>query len=771
MLTKLAIACSGALLSLAAQAAPRAFNIPAGDLKAAIEAYVAQCDCQLVYKVDDLKGHASKGVQGSFEADAALDKLLEGSGLKILRSPNGVVLVAGAHHVFTDEELQRLDVVLVRGQNLHLGDLARTGTRMDIDPMELPQSVTSVSQDVLAHQQAKSLRDALSNFAGISDQTGQGSYAMRGFYAAIARNGDVQSSAQSFDAPLMTISRVEVVKGPDAIVAGLSAGYGGVINVISKTPEPRKILEVASSIGSRGYYDVGVDANTPVTEDKSLLVRLVADKQGAGTTWDGLPGASKKYLGPSATWRSKALGAELTLSYEYQSGNEPPRLQVFTDTDRLPSDAPPLHIPPDRQFADQTSKIMTIGGKKKLFDRWSVDFKYSDNHQTFNTVVAAAYLGSLFGLSDQQVLSTTSAVDGTARTKTGKLELNGEFETGPVEHKVLLAYDDMRQIYDFYGSTLSLYTVDIASGKATDASATLGPMLGYRTLPGKRSGSDSISYEKGLLALDHFVIGNWAGNIGLRRIHYEPDVAKKGRTFDATLPSLGLVYRWSPTLSLYGSGAKGFSSNSGMFQFDGTQVQPQDAVQTEVGFKALFAQSTIALTGALFSIDQHNVAVTDPQHKSGCVNGSCYISVSGVKSTGTDIELSGQLTRHLDLRVGYAYVDKKVSASKSAGIYYAHNTGNLWATWRFDGEPNRGAWAALGLMGRGKRNDDGFSAANPGNLRVDMNAGYDAKQWSLVGGVKNAFGRSLYTVESGFFGTGYLQQQREFYFTGRYSFY
>jgi len=774
VLAKLATASAAALVAAAANAEPRSYDIPNGQLKAAVEAFIAQCGCQLLYKTEDLKGLVSNGLRGNYETEAGLEKLLEGSGLKAVHDASGAIVVfALGTGNGVPGNVTFLDTVLVRGPALHLGDTARTGTRLDIDPMELPQSVTAVTNEVLAHQQAKNLRDALFNFAGVADQTGDGSYGMRGFSAGIARNGDL-SAGQSFDAPMSTISRVEVIKGPDAIVAGLGAGYGGVINVISKTPESRKILETTLSVGSRGYIDMSVDANTPILADKSLMVRVVADKAMSDTTINGYEGRSKTYIGPSVTWRNRGWGSEATLSYERQSGNEAPMLYVYTNGKSLTSDLQAIFVPPDDQYAHQTAKITTVDLKQRIFEHWKIGYKFAANRQIFNSNAGTGFLGSLYGLSNNLVVSNLSVVDGQYKTQTGKLELTGEFDTGPIEHRVLIARDDINSTTDFYGYTRGIYTVDLTTGAVADVSKTLGPMLGYAKLPSNRTGSHQVTHENGMLAFDHFVWGPWAGNVGVRRIEYEPDPSTKGRKFEATLPAMGLVYRWTPTLSLYGSASKGFRTNSSRFQFGDIPVEPEDAKQAEVGFKALMADSKIALTASVFHIDQHNVSVSDPDptHRNKCINTTCWVSVSGVRSQGGEIEVSGDFTKHLELRAGYAYVAKRISTKgTSTGILYAHNSASLWATYRFGDEFINGLWVNAGVSGRSRRNTASSTAENPGNGRIDANIGYDAKKWSVVGGVKNLANRNLYTVESGFFGQGVLQQPREYYFSSRYSFF
>lgn len=247
-LSKVAVGISALVLSLSIHAQSRDFNIPGGDLKSAIDAYVAETKVQIVYNAADLKGRNTKGVRGAMTPEKALEVLLEGTEVSLRRDSSGAVII----FFRPGEEAGRSGLVVqqveISTSVSHLGDSTRTGTRTDSNPMTIPLTVTSVGKDLLKQQQARSLTEALSNVAGVSDTTGAGVFQMRGFAAGAMRNGNLLLNTDGADAPLIALSKIEVVKGPEAIIAGVTAGYGGVINVITKAPELRPVTEV-SEIG------------------------------------------------------------------------------------------------------------------------------------------------------------------------------------------------------------------------------------------------------------------------------------------------------------------------------------------------------------------------------------------------------------------------------------------------------------------------------------------------------------------------------------------
>lgn len=73
----------------------RDFDVRGGELRPALDAYIAQSGVQLIYKMEDVKDLSTRGVKGKIAADAALDRLLDGTRLRIRRGQDGaMVLIA-----------------------------------------------------------------------------------------------------------------------------------------------------------------------------------------------------------------------------------------------------------------------------------------------------------------------------------------------------------------------------------------------------------------------------------------------------------------------------------------------------------------------------------------------------------------------------------------------------------------------------------------------------------------------------------------------------
>lgn len=756
------------------------FDIPSGDLATALKTFAEQSDRSVLFTPEMVAGRTSQGVRGKMSEGAALGQLLAGTGLQFDQTATGGFSVRSAstapQPISADGEVRSddADTVVVTGTAVsHLADRNRTGTRMDADPLTVPLSVSTVSEDLIKRQQALSLGDAAGNVVGVTPGT-QGSFQMRGFGANIMRNGTLGATGTSNNLPIVAVSRIEVVKGPEAIIAGLDAGYGGVVNVITKTPPEKSTAEIEATVGSRGYYDVGFDVGGPLNEDGTILARLVASTQNSDKTNAGYEGASSDYIAPSVTFRMPSWGTELTAQYEYQNVHRAPDTIVFGrpgDT-KLSDDLRIVQFGPSDLGTDIEARTTTIALEQRITDNWSAAIRYSEDKQLSKSHSGGTFLFEPFILYPEV---PTLVFDGETEgnVKSISYELKGEFDTGPIAHKLLVAYDDRDKEILLTSGASAVWVTNIETGANADDTATWGPFFGAPSTP---FSGGSRPTETGILVMDQMTWGDWVVLGGWRRIKYDfqqingPDVPQ----FEEDLPSLGIVYRMSPTLSFYANASKGFEANQGLFTVSGDPVAPENAQQFEVGAKALLMDNQIAATVALFKIDQKNVAAPDqdnPWPQTICLGPSqvCYITVPGVQSEGVEVEVSGHILPRLEVRAAYTYVDKTFDPLFQENTQFVPHQGTVWATYNF-GDGELGWWAGGGLQIRGERSPTADSLDNPGQVRVDLSAGYDAKRWSFVMGIKNVTDERLYDAFSGAFGTGTVVQPREFYATVRHSF-
>jgi iron complex outermembrane receptor protein len=769
-----AIAIVASISPASAQAQQHTYNIPAQPLSSALLEFSRQSDTRVMADPATVNGRTAPALQGTYSVDAGLNLLLAGSGLTHSTTPSGAIMVTNPTQLGEQTPPSDTETIVVTGRPIsHLSDTTRTGTRMDADPMTLPLSVSTVSGDLIKHQQAINLADVASNVVGVTPGPFN-SYEMRGFAANIMRDGTLGATGQGNNMPIVAVERVEVVKGPEAIIAGLDAGYGGVINVITKTPPNIPTASLTSSAGTRGYYDLGLDIGGPLNDNATLLGRLVASTQNSRRDPAGYDGPSSDFLSPSFTVRIPNWGTELTAQYTYQNSRVPPGLTVVAapTATSLTDNLPLVRFGPRDSRTEVLDRTATLSLDQRITDAWKFSIRYSHETEESNGVMVSPF-PFFFFFPYPNIPSLIFDEHNQGRVDSVSYELRGTFDTGPIAHKLLLTYDDRRtQVIETSGLS-QVWMTNVQTG-ATAESPFAEFLFGAPTPD--FTGGDKPR-ETGELVMDQMTWGNLIALAGFRHIEYRLDALNTPPlpTYKQDLPSFGLVYRLTPDLSLYVNASKGYRANQGLYEFGGNPSPPENAQQYEAGLKYLMFGQRIATTLAWYKINQENVAVPDQAHPwpiNICLGSSqvCYVSVPGVQSQGVELEVSGEVLPHLQVRASYNYLEKQVDPQFQADLFYARNQANLWATYNFGNSDNLGWWAGAGLQWRSARNEVPGDLNNPGQARIDVSAGYDAPHWSAVFGIKNVTDQELYDVNSGALGLGNVTQPREWYATVNYRF-
>src|ERR1700722_4883877 len=94
--TLAAVACAISLSAHAMADTPKAIDVPAGELIAALESLAKQAAVELVYQPGQLRSFRTKGVRGTYEPKDAVRILLKGMPLELRTDPSGAMVIAPA---------------------------------------------------------------------------------------------------------------------------------------------------------------------------------------------------------------------------------------------------------------------------------------------------------------------------------------------------------------------------------------------------------------------------------------------------------------------------------------------------------------------------------------------------------------------------------------------------------------------------------------------------------------------------------------------------
>ena len=264
-------------------------------------------------------------------------------------------------------------------QEFSLDTMVVTATRTAMTVKETPSTVEIVDSKKLEQTQAKTLHDALKGALGVNvfnDFQGRSNVSIRGSksrHVLIMVDGKrlggelSYNSANAWDVDrirMEDVEKVEIIRGPAGALYGSDA-IGGVINVITKTPEKT----TASVNYEYGWYEDGKGAGY-----KSNLYLQGAEKQYSYKVNAGLNNSRPYQI--SAVDEANFYGEEQPLSlnvgYTFDNGNK-----LSFDFSRLKEDTHRTYL-----------------SKKKMTDTFSLTGTEAVFNKNKRTDYAVTYQGS-----------------------------------------------------------------------------------------------------------------------------------------------------------------------------------------------------------------------------------------------------------------------------------------------------------------------------------------------------------------------------------------
>jgi outer membrane receptor protein involved in Fe transport len=258
------------------------FDIPAGDLGAALNYLSSQSGLELLYPADALAGKQSPALRGRMAWEEALATLLRGSGFGYRRAADGSVVVEGAAAP-ASPGATTLGTVVVTGTRISGGTSASPVITVDSEDLkeqgfaDIGEVVRSIPQNFGGGQNPGVAGGASSGAAGIANQniTGGSALNLRGLgpdATLTLLNGRRMSYDGFFQAVDISAIPVEAVERIDILPDGASAVYGS-----------DAVGGVGNVILQRDYDGVAVGARYGDASGGGLLTHEYTGT--AGTTW------------------------------------------------------------------------------------------------------------------------------------------------------------------------------------------------------------------------------------------------------------------------------------------------------------------------------------------------------------------------------------------------------------------------------------------------------------------------------------------------------
>lgn len=156
-----------------------------------------------------------------------------------------------------------------------------TANKMEENLKDVPQSITVIDEIEIEEKGIKNIAGVIDNMPGMSHGGGPEGISVnfRGLNSSaftlnnpvtIYVDGVAHSGMYGFDASMINVERVEVLRGPQSTLYGKDA-MGAVINVISKDPTNEWQGKVGAEYGTCNAVDSFLGMNGPIVDDTFFL--------------------------------------------------------------------------------------------------------------------------------------------------------------------------------------------------------------------------------------------------------------------------------------------------------------------------------------------------------------------------------------------------------------------------------------------------------------------------------------------------------------------
>ncbi len=638
-------------------------------------------------------------------------------------------------------ELQTVEV-LGRLQRDYSSEYSFSATKIAIKNKDLPQSISTVTKELMADRQAFQLADAVKIVSGVSPSSYYNQYNIRG----ISQNEEGQiingmrTRQYYFLQPITSnIERIEVLKGP-ASVTFSTVDPGGSINMVTKKPLAEDRKEVSMSVGSFSTIRTTLDFTGPLNKSKTLLYRLNGALQQAKSYRD-LVTNNAVLFSPSISYiPTDKTAVNVEMIYSNGTGTLDRGQPIFgatagkTDLNSTPIS---LNLGATNDFFVSKEFIITTTLAHKFTDHISFNASYmkqtwAENLQEHRTTNAFAV-----DINDQPV-TTLAAMRFVQRQQywnTDNLNayFNADFEVGEVANKFLVGYDlsrwqktkgggqnsargyllnngsvarsfDVASAADYQTITLAGRTLpkpNVAHFDLGNPSYTIQNIQDY-VIDSRIAIPSTLTSTHAVYVQEQARVGKISALLSLRNEWFEditnyeaPGEASFKNT--ALIPRIGITYEATPNINIYATYLTGYQPQSntvtlmpstGAFFWDPNspaRFKPLISDLKEVGAKGDFFDGSITMTMALYEINQKNILINAnlPAFPDSLVQRGAD------RSRGFEWELAGYVLPNWQVNASYSYIDARIVADQNESLNGKRkentpvNSANLWSRYDF----------------------------------------------------------------------------------------
>ena len=490
--------------------------------------------------------------------------------------------------------------------------------------MNVPFSTVNYTSQLIENQQARTAADTLINDASVRQTTGANgfddTFQIRGFPVAagdIGLNG-LYGLVSSNRVPAQIIERIELLKGPGALINGIAPGgtVGGAINIVTKRAGEIPFTRLTPFFMSAGNYGLHVETSQRYGENKEWGVRFNGvGRNGEATINDGnwrtgLGALGLDYRGERLRWTVDAI------SQNDDTRNFRPQIGIQATVPFIPvPPGPRANWYPGTELKQRDNTIasaLEYDVSQSITAYAGIGYREGENYQTFpDSRVTGFPPGGTDAFGNFRLIN--AYYDSYSKTTSGNAGFRSRFDVGPVTHAMNFA------VTGYYQENGNAYVANTPAQSVPSNiynPAPLPVVTGARLPPRL---ANEIMFRSVALADTMSVLNERIlVTFGARHQRVEQDAFSTATGLktshygaEAVTPLAGIVVKPLQNVSLYANYAEGLSQGivvPAPFANQGTILAPFKSKQQEAGIKVDWG--TVTTTAAVFQIARPSLITT-----------------------------------------------------------------------------------------------------------------------------------------------------------------
>jgi len=660
----------GLALPATASAEVRDYHIERGDLGSALTRFATEARILVSFDPVLTDGRSSRGLDGRYEVDEALRRLLEGSGLQARRQDDGRYVMQAIPAESGMLELGATQVVanqlgtITEGSGSYTPGTLATATRLVLTPRQTPQSVSVVTRQHMDDFALDTVDDVMRHTPGITVSaydSDRSNYYARGFsinnfqYDGIpsaVRN--VGYSAGNTLSDMAIYDRIEVLKGSTGLLVG-AGSLGASINLIRKKPTHDFQGHVTLGAGSWDNYRSELDVSGPLNDSGNVRGRAVAAYQDKKSFMDRYSSQSQVYYGILEFDLSP--DTLLTVGGDYQDND--PRGSTWSGSFPL-INANGERNKVSRSFSNaadwsswkQYTRTLFATLEHDLGDGWVTKLQLDHKLNGYD-----AQMGSIQGSTpnaDGTASLTGQRYRGETRSDSADLYVSGPFSLLGREHELVLG--GSTSIAEWNGK--GFWNVTYPGPNLFDFFNWHGNIAKPQWGEAAQITDDVIRQNGLYLATRLNVLDDLHFILGARVVNYSlTGTTDTYRENGRVIPYAGAVYDLDDNFSLYASYTDIFMPQDYYnLDRDGKLIDPDQGENYEIGIKGEFFDGRLNASLAYFEVKESNRPVSDDDYNNQTPTPPNYaFKGTDAETKGFELEVSGELQPGWQVQAGYTH--------------------------------------------------------------------------------------------------------------------